>query len=423
MGEATVQTTPCCILDDDGKCVARLFVTKVWTGSSDDACEGARGRLLETESVLLDFHLVLQRVRGYRKDFRRIARKFEEAGLTVGPWQETFEHIVTAAGKQPGSYSAKPSYQFKAGMRADEATKKILRSTLAVIRANEEGIKADWDIEFLHDFRTAVRRTRSALNQIPKVFPPDVTERYKEAFAELGARTNQLRDLDVYLLAESEYRAMLPEALRDSISPLFDYMRAQRSQAWHDVVAHLNSTAYAAIVADWATYLSEPAPEQPAAPNAAMPIGKLARRRIAKQYRRVINDGDRILDSDEDELVHQLRIDCKKLRYLLEFFAALFPKKKIDKLIKQLKILQDELGVFNDLSVQQVYLLKTAEVLPSDDPQAKLGLVAVGSLIEKLANEQQAMKPGLAEAFSTFAAPPNRALFRQLLGDKGGRKG
>ena len=178
MGEATVQTTPCCILDDDGKCVARLFVTKVWTGSSDDACEGARGRLLETESVLLDFHLVLQRVRGYRKDFRRIARKFEEAGLTVGPWQETFEHILTAAGKQPGAYSAKPSYQFKAGMRADEATKKILRSTLAVIRANEEGIKADWDIEFLHDFRTAVRRTRSALNQIPKVFPPDVTERY-----------------------------------------------------------------------------------------------------------------------------------------------------------------------------------------------------------------------------------------------------
>ena len=53
--------------------------------------------------------------------------------------------------------------------------KAILRHTLAVMRANEEGIKADWDTEFLHDYRTAVRRTRSALSQIPGIFPPEIT--------------------------------------------------------------------------------------------------------------------------------------------------------------------------------------------------------------------------------------------------------
>ncbi len=88
------------------------------------------------------------------------------------------------------------------------------------MRANEEGIKADSDMEFLHDYRTAVRRTRSALSQIPDVFPPETTERYKEAFGLLGEQSNRLRDLDVYLLSEPEYRAMFPEAMRDHIAPL-----------------------------------------------------------------------------------------------------------------------------------------------------------------------------------------------------------
>ena len=102
----------------------------------------------------------------------------------------------------------------------------------------------------------------------------------------------------------------------------------------------------------------------------------------------------------------------------MEFFASLFPKKEIDKLIGQLRVLQDDLGVFNDLSVQQAYLLHIAEVLPASDAQGKKGLVAIGFLVEKLASEQQDMKPGLAKTFPEFAAAPNRALFRQLFRTK-----
>jgi CHAD domain-containing protein len=296
--------------------------------------------------------------------------------------------------------------------------KEILRRTLAVLRANEEGIKADWDVEFLHDYRTAVRRTRSALSQVPGVFAPEATERYKEAFAQLGERSNQLRDLDVYLLAEPRYRAMLPNAMRDHIAPLFDYLQSQRRQALREVVDYLDSAPYVVLMEAWQAFLHEPVSDVTAAPNAALPIDELARRRIARQYRRVIKDGNRILDSDEDELIHQLRIDCKKLRYLLEFFASLFAANEINRLIRQLRILQDELGMFNDLSVQQDYLLRVAEVFPADDAQGKMALVAIGFLVEKLAGEQQAMKPGLAQVFSEFAAAPNRALFRQLLGAK-----
>lgn len=217
--------------------------------------------------------------------FRRLARKFREAGLAACQWQETFERILAAAGKQPGAYSAKPEYQLQPGTRADEATKTILRRTLAVMRANEEGIKANWDVEFLHDYRTALRRTRSALSQITDVFPPETTQRYKEAFGLLGERSNRLRDLDVYLLSEAEYRAMLPDAMREHLAPLLTYLRAQRQQALHAVMDELNSVQYAAMIEAWAAFLHEPVPDAPVALNATLPVDEVARRQIDKRYR------------------------------------------------------------------------------------------------------------------------------------------
>ena len=409
VGAATMQTAPYRVLNADGKTVAHLLDTQVRAGPGAGA-------------ALVDSLVALAAVRGYPGQFRRLARKLGEAGLTASQWQETFARILAATGvaalRLPGTYSAKPDYQLKPGTRADEAMKAILRHTLAVMRENEDGIKADWDTEFLHDYRTAVRRTRSALSQIPGVFPPEITERYKEAFGQLGERSNRLRDLDVYLLSEPDYRAMLPDAMADHIAPLFNYLRVQRQQALQEVIDDLNSLPYAAMIEAWSAFLAEPVPDAPLAPNATLAVDVLARRQIDKRYRKVIKDGSQILDSTQDELLHQLRIDCKKLRYLMEFFASLFPKKEMDKLIGQLRVLQDDLGVFNDLSVQQAYLLHIAEVLPASDTQSKKGLVAIGFLVEKLAREQQAMKPGLARTFSEFAAAPNRALFRQLFRTK-----
>lgn len=205
------------------------------------------------------------------------------------------------------------------------------------MRANEEGIKADWDVEFLHDYRTALRRTRSALSQITDVFPPETTKHYKEAFGLLGERSNWLRDLDVYLLSEPDYRAMLPDAMREHLAPLLNYLRAQRQQALQEVIGNLNSLPYAAMMEAWAAFLHEPIPDAPNAPNATLPIDEVARRQIDKRYRQVIKDGNQIRDHTQDELVHALRIDCKKLRYLMEFFASLFPKQEIDTLIGQLR--------------------------------------------------------------------------------------
>jgi CHAD domain-containing protein len=343
---------------------------------------------------------------------------FRQAGFTPAEWKDVYFTALEAAGRRPGSYTSKPDFQLEPDQRSDLATKMILSQLFGVMRANEAGIRADSDTEFLHDFRVAIRRTRSALSQIRNVFPSETTERFRGEFRYLGSLTNQLRDLDVYLLAESAYRAELPPTMRDDIAPLFDYLRTQREQTLQDVIAGLDSSEYARILRDWEVFLNQPVPETPESANAATPIIELARQGIFKRYRRVVKDGNYILEHTQDELLHALRIECKKLRYLLEFFANLFPPKKVARLINQLKRLQDNLGAFNDLSVQQEYLLGVAKELPVSDIQTSRALVATGFLVGSLARRQQVVKAGFAKTFTDFAAPANQQLYRQLFAQK-----
>jgi CHAD domain-containing protein len=132
----------------------------------------------------------------------------------------------------------------------------------------------------------------------------------------------------------------------------------------------------------------------------------------------VVKTGSSILAKTEDKMLHALRIECKKLRYLMEFFASLFPRKKINALIGQLKNLQDNLGDFNDLCIQQEYLLNVVAELPASQQQVKKTLVAIGSLIEALDHEKHAVKEAFARTFTDFAAPENQALFQALFSSK-----
>jgi CHAD domain-containing protein len=306
-------------------------------------------------------------------------------------------------------------------MRADEAAKVILRFLLKAIKINENYIKADLDTEFLHDFRVAIRRTRSALSQIKDVFPTETTDRFRRDFSLLGKLSNLLRDLDVYLLTEKAYKAMLPATLRDEIDPLFDFLRGKRSKALEDVTNGLNSEQYSEILEDWETFLNQPPENSPRAPNADVPAIDLARRRIYKVYRMVVKTGAQILENATDGRLHELRIECKKLRYLMEFFSSLFPDDKISILIKQLKRLQDNLGDYNNLRVQKEYLTHIAEELTIIDPQSRSTILAIGSLIGKLDEESQILKDSFSNIFTDFTSPSNKKLCRELFTAKKGK--
>ena len=340
----------------------------------------------------------LKPVRGYTKHAERLAKWLRKKGAATSQDSRYFQGLAAVV-KQPGDYTSKIRVALQSTLRADIATKMILKALLQAIKRNEAGIICDIDTEFLHDYRVSIRRTRSALGQIKAVFPAHVTDRFRKLFADLGSVTNRLRDLDVYLLHEADYKDMLPDPLRPAIEPLFEHIRRQRAQARRSVVRRLQSKSYADMLRRWEAFLDQPPADMPCAPNASRPILEVAQERIARKCRRVIKVGRHLMTAPDEQGLHRLRIECKKLRYLLEFFTDVLPGKQTTLLIKQLRALQDNLGRFNDVCVQQEALHNFATQMPASDSNTRS---AIDSLVGTLETEKQTVQRAFPELLTTF---------------------
>ena len=354
-------------------------------------------------------------VRGYDKAYRRVIGVLEtELGFGELAASE-LERGLAAVGRQARDYLSKVVIELDPAMPAAEAAKAIHRSLLATIRRNEHGTRRDLDSEFLHDYRVAVRRTRAALSQIKKVYPADRLARFKVELKWLGGLTGHLRDLDVYLLKMDDYKADLPPAVRDDLAPLGDYLRDRQRREQRRVARQLGSKRYRALLGAWDLFLSQPA-DLDAAANAGRPIAMVASERIWKIYRRVIKNGLAIDDDTPAEAVHELRIECKKLRYMIEFFRSLYDPARLTRLIKALKQLQDNLGDFNDYEVQQGSLREFATDMVARQAAPAETVMAMGRLVEHLEKGQAHERHQFGQRFAKFARDENQRLARDLFG-------
>ena len=396
------------ILNDESKTVFRLVHLGV--GSSPIG-----------ETPASDAYLILQPVRGYPGHARKIEDAIDPLGRSISIWEHIYNSVLKSMRIEPAVYSASLGLELDPDQRSDRAVKLILRRLLEIMSANEAGIKADIDTEFLHDYRIAIRKTRAGLSQLGAVLPEEITNRFKKDFGYIGKQTNELRDLDVYLLSENMYRAMLPDDMRRDIDPLFAKMKLLRREALAEVIRWIESPEYTVILEDWREFLDTPGESADPDEPAGLPVIDLARRRIFKRYRKIVKDGYSIIKYTDDARLHDLRIECKKLRYLIEFFESLFPRKKVRRLLKQLKTLQDNLGEFNDLEVQQAYLLGIAHQLPIEEERARLALIATGYLVDNLEHRRLVVKGKFSQTFTDFTVPENQKLYYELF--KANRKG
>jgi CHAD domain-containing protein len=301
-------------------------------------------------------------------------------------------------------------------MNAHQAARAIFGHLIAVMRANEAGIRQDSDIECLHDFRVAARRSRSLLTILKKEFDPAARAELRAGLRTLGQATNALRDLDVYLAQRERYRRILPAALRPAIAPWFDALGRQRGREAKKVARFLSSRPYGRIMATLERFATtDPETVHPVEASGGTPIVSLARREIDRLFVKTLRLGGRIDANSADERLHRLRIQCKQLRYALEFFHGLFPPKAVDQAIRQVKSLQEYLGIFNDRSVQQRFLYNHLRSIPSPHgPRRMARAAAVGALIGVLILEKEHQRAGFDEVFTRFSDPAQVRRFRKL---------
>ena len=396
-GRVVCQSTHHDLLNNDEKTVARLALEGYTLDNGSQSVD--QGRLTP--------------VRGYPKAAKRILGYIDQLGLTPVERSPVFT-LLKNNGFSSGVYSSKINIELQPTTPAAEVVRTIMAQLVSVMRLNLPGVLDDIDSEFLHDFRVSVRRSRSLLGQMKGVLDAGTTADLQQQLKAMGTITGKVRDLDVYLLRKSEYIDLVGDFLKPGIVRLFRSLQRKRRYAKDRMLQLMAGAEFKAALSDLDRFvLSDPLAES-TAPNGLRPIGEMARMVIFKRYRRIIKKGRRITDTTPDEALHNLRIDCKKLRYLLEFFASLFPKDQIKLLIKQLKQLQENLGDFNDLSVQQDFLMQQLQRLKPQSDQTIMLAAAIGGLITQLGIEHQRVRSQFLSVFDRFNSVENQRHFKTL---------
>ena len=240
-------------------------------------------------------------------------------------------------------------------MNRAEMLRAIAGACLAQIHANEEGFLQSKDPEYLHQFRVGFRRLRIAL-AIPE--DPEwraalgpLREELRWLFSVLGP----VRNWDVFL---SEMLPPLARQLGSEAGLAAFRERCLRLRRRQLALAReaVRSGRYVALLLAIGELLAGRAPaealDRPAT-TLAFAGGVIERRD------RVLRRHGEALDGAGAEACHRMRIAAKKLRYCVEFFASLYPQKKVRRYLEALADLQEVLGAVNDAVVAAAMIEET----------------------------------------------------------------
>ena len=393
------------LLNNDGKIVLRLLI------SNDCLVADPRGAKRK-----MGPHLQIVPVRGYHSVEKRFGGRFDTDVELSFADKPPFVDALAALGRQPADYTSKLNLQLKPSQNAKQALITILLQLHATLKANLEGTCADLDSEFLHDFRVAVRRTRSALSQLKGILDPAEVTPFQEDFSWLGAITGPTRDLDVYLLKFNGYRKRLPKSQHQDLDPFYQFLLQRQKNEQQILTTKLASPRFIGLLASWQAFLECPKNVHAALATAALPAKEVADLRIWKLYKRCLKDGAAISATSPAESLHELRKTCKKLRYLLEFFQSLYPPTVMKNLIKALKVLQDNLGDFQDFQVQGEAMHSFGLEMAENQQATPATLLAMGTLAGSLFHQQQQTREEFHHCFKAFSQAKHMKLFQKLFG-------
>jgi CHAD domain-containing protein len=382
--EATGTSATGRLLDVEGKTVVRLV---------DD-----RPADLSSRPDQVPGGLWLIPLRGYDVAAERAARIVQRAGLVPGA-PSRYPAALRAAGVD----TAAPSRPvLETGLPAGVAVARVLLSFLGELEAAVDGTVDDVDVEFLHDLRVAVRRSRSAVKLLGDVLPPALLAWVTPRLKELGDLTTPSRDLDVLVERLPSLAAGLAGGRREDVEPLVLHVAALRADERRRLVAGLRSPQFEQFRTRWRSALLALATWD-GQPRAGTTATEVVAERLDRAHRRVLRHGSRITDASPAEDLHDLRKRVKELRYLLEVLPPPTDPADARVAVKELKAVQDVLGTFQDSETQREALYSLGTDLVSGAGVPIRTVFAMGEMAARLQEDQDAARARFAAVFERFA--------------------
>jgi len=293
-----------------------------------------------------------------------------------------------AANARPAPVKAGSS-PLRPGMRIDEAFVALAFECLAHLQANEPGTIAGRNPEYRHQARVALRRLRSLIRVFAPIFPDAPWTVLLDQVKQLARTLGEARNLDVFL---GETLPRTGSGAQPGMQALKRRAQAARRKAGRAAGAALADRSHALLMLDLTeTLLNLLRPGDPA----SKPIDEFASAALARNHAKIRKRG-RNMRKLEFEDLHRLRIAVKRLRYSMEFFEPLAPKKAHDAL-DALSELQDLLGHLNDAATAW----KLLDTLAVEDAAAEFQQ-AIGYVRGWTARDGEHCRQHLANAWKRF---------------------
>jgi CHAD domain-containing protein len=274
------------------------------------------------------------------------------------------EHALNVIGRHPST--APENWQ---GMQPDmhmaEACRLIWREQLTEMLLNEAGVRFSSNPEYVHDMRVATRRARAAAKLYGDYFKPKAIRRYLRSLRRTAKLLGAVRDLDVAIGKLERFGVKKRSYGAARLATTLEGWRHRRTVAHTELVAWLDSSDYARFVGSFTKFCRHPGdgvrdytPKLGEAPaphqvRHVIPSMILNRYENIRSYETLFED----LKRPPVEVLHLLRIECKYLRYNLEFVNNLLgPEAR--RLLADLRKLQGDLGDLHDADVSKQMLDK-----------------------------------------------------------------
>jgi len=392
LGEIRIVETVAPLRDDEGKIRCRLVLATI-TGPTG----------------ITRSELGVRALKGYEGDARRLrARIVETLGWPVQDVPATAQVLAAMTVVPPLAGSS-----IRADDPAGSAMREILSGLLDVLEDRLPGVIADRDPVYLHQFRVAIRRTRSALSQLSGAIALEGRVEAVDGFRWLGQVTSPCRDLDVQLLDLVERRRQA-DVDGAALDVLERHLTGLKTATHQDLVLALSGARFRTLVNHWRASLDPSSANWTATEPLRAPFAAIVSARGARLLRKVLREGGRIGPDSEAERLHDLRKRMKKLRYVTEFLGEALPRERMRPAVKALKGLQDVLGRVQDREVQVDALRGYGHALAGRKGETIDALMAIGAWSEELDRDRRAARAAFADAFERFTAKETQAIFRGI---------
>ncbi|MEA3419234.1 MAG: CHAD domain-containing protein [Campylobacterota bacterium] len=267
------------------------------------------------------------------------------------------------------------------------ALRTVIHGFIHQLKENREALcRGDEDPEILHQFRIAMRRLRALLGEFDNYFETSWLDGHQEILSRLMKETGAKRDVDVTLETMSVYRALLPRKMKKGLDPVKAFLIYRRDNLREKVAVLADSdrlqdeiSAFEKIQRDDNVFRSE----------ASQPIVLSAMRVLNKRLKRITKEGRKIGPDTDDKAYHKLRIQFKKLRYLIEAMEPLIDRSKYQKVIKMIKKMQTILGNYHDCQIQRFDLALLAKETELQQKETQKALKRVQKVIKGMEEKER----------------------------------